>query len=71
MFGNLSSILTPIVIGGILKASGSFKLALLFVACNALLAAFSYLFIVGKIERIEEAAPSGTGPQPAPATAAA
>jgi ACS family glucarate transporter-like MFS transporter len=59
MFGNISSILTPIVIGGILKASGSFRLALVFVACNALLAAFAYLFIVGKIERIEEAAPPG------------
>jgi ACS family glucarate transporter-like MFS transporter len=55
MFGNLSSILTPIVIGGILKGTGSFKLALIFVACNALLAAFSYLFIAGRIERIEDA----------------
>ncbi|MDO6415001.1 MFS transporter [Sphingomonas sp. BIUV-7] len=55
MVGNLSSILTPIIIGGILKSTGSFKLALVFVACNALLAAFSYLVIAGKIERIEDA----------------
>jgi ACS family glucarate transporter-like MFS transporter len=52
MFGNMSSILTPIVIGGILKGTGSFDLALFFVAGNALLAAFAYLVIVGRIERI-------------------
>ncbi|QJU59823.1 MFS transporter [Sphingomonas sp. AP4-R1] len=71
MFGNLSSILTPIVIGGLLKATGSFKLALVFVACNALLAAFSYLFIAGRIERIEEGEPSGSGAPAARAAAAA
>jgi len=53
MFGNLSSILTPIIIGGILHGTGSFRLALVFVAGNALLAAFSYLVIVGRVERMQ------------------
>lgn len=52
MFGNMSSIMTPIVIGGILKGTGSFRLALVFVAGNALLAIFAYLVIAGRIERI-------------------
>jgi ACS family glucarate transporter-like MFS transporter len=49
----LSSISTPIVIGYIIAATGSFKMALVFVGANALLAAISYLFIVGEIKRIE------------------
>ncbi|MBT8767949.1 MFS transporter [Metapseudomonas boanensis] len=51
--GNLSSITTPIVIGYIIAATGSFKWALVFVGINAFLAAFSYLFIVGEIKRVE------------------
>lgn len=52
MFGNLSSILTPIVIGAILHTTGSFKLALVFVAANALLAAVSFVVVVGPIHRL-------------------
>ncbi|CCE08204.1 D-glucarate permease (MFS family) [Bradyrhizobium sp. STM 3843] len=52
-FGNLSSITTPIVIGYILAATGSFNGALVFVGLNALVAAVSYLFIVGRIERVQ------------------
>jgi ACS family glucarate transporter-like MFS transporter len=51
-FGNLSSITTPIIIGYILAATGSFAGALLFVGANAMVAAFAYLVIVGKIERV-------------------
>jgi ACS family glucarate transporter-like MFS transporter len=51
-FGNLSSITTPIVIGYILAATGSFDGALIFVGANALVAAIAYLLIVGKIERV-------------------
>jgi ACS family glucarate transporter-like MFS transporter len=51
-FGNLSSITTPIIIGYILAATGSFNGALVFVGLNALVAAVAYLFIVGKIERV-------------------
>ena len=52
-FGNLSSITTPIIIGYILAATGSFGGALVFVGANALVAAFAYLVIVGKIERVK------------------
>jgi ACS family glucarate transporter-like MFS transporter len=52
-FGNLSSILTPIVIGAVVQHTGSFRIALLFVAGNALAAAASFLFMVGRIERLE------------------
>jgi MFS transporter, ACS family, glucarate transporter len=52
-FGNLSSITTPIIIGYILAATGSFNGALVFVGANALVAAIAYLVIVGKIERVK------------------
>jgi MFS transporter, ACS family, glucarate transporter len=53
-FGNVAGITTPIAIGYIVKASGgSFAGALVFVALNALLALACYLFIVGRIERVE------------------
>ncbi|WP_407310270.1 MFS transporter [Pseudomonas sp. nanlin1] len=52
-FGNLSSISTPIIVGYIIAATGSFKMALVFVGVNGLIAAVSYLFIVGDIKRIE------------------
>jgi ACS family glucarate transporter-like MFS transporter len=51
-FGNLASITTPIVIGYIISSTGSFKWALVFVGCNALMAVFSYLVIVGPIKRV-------------------
>src|ERR1700744_5466137 len=53
MFGNLSSITTPLIIGYILAANRSFNGALVFVGANALVAAFAYLVIVGKIERVK------------------
>ncbi|WP_407150829.1 MFS transporter [Bradyrhizobium sp. ORS 86] len=52
-FGNLSSITTPIIIGYILAATGSFNGALVFVGANALVAAVAYLFIVGEIKRVQ------------------
>ncbi len=52
-FGNIAGITTPIVIGYILSATGSFNGALLFVGANALLAIFCYLFLVGEIRRVE------------------
>ena len=51
--GNLSGIVTPIVIGAIVGESNHFGGALLFVSCIALIGAMSYLFLVGKVERIE------------------
>jgi ACS family glucarate transporter-like MFS transporter len=52
-FGNLSSIITPIAIGYIIKVTGSFNWALVFVSVHAFLAIISYIFIVGKIQRFE------------------
>jgi ACS family glucarate transporter-like MFS transporter len=52
MFGNISSIVTPIVIGLILKETGSFDLVLALVAACALCAALSYIFLVGQIRRL-------------------
>ncbi|WP_376963506.1 MFS transporter [Azospirillum sp. A26] len=53
MCGNLSSISTPIIIGYIIQSSGSFNGALVFVGANALIAAVSYLVVVGEIKRME------------------
>lgn len=52
MFGNIASITTPIIIGFIVAKTGSFDWALAFVAINAVVAAVSYLVIVGRIERV-------------------
>lgn len=52
-FGNIASITTPIVIGYIISVTGSFQMALVYVALNAAIAVFSYLVIVGPIQRIE------------------
>ena len=52
-FGAVAGIVTPIVIGYVLAATGSFNGALLFVGLNALVTVFAYLVIVKDIERIE------------------
>lgn len=52
-FGNLAGIITPIVIGYILKMTGSFNGALIYVGAHGALAVACYLLIVGKIERVE------------------
>jgi len=51
--GNLSSITTPIAIGYIIQTTGSFNGALIYVVAHACIAAFSYLFVVGEIKRVE------------------
>ena len=53
MFGNISSITTPIIIGFIIQTTGSFNGALVFVAANAFIAVLSYLVLVGEIKRVE------------------
>jgi MFS transporter, ACS family, glucarate transporter len=53
MFGNISSITTPIVIGFIIQATGSFNGALIFIGANAFVAILSYLVIVGEIKRLQ------------------
>jgi ACS family D-galactonate transporter-like MFS transporter len=50
---NLAGIVTPLVIGFIVSATGSFVGALAFVGIVALLGALSYIFILGDVHRIE------------------
>lgn len=50
---NMAGIVTPLGVGFIVKATGSFVGALVLVACLALLGAFSYLFILGDVKRVE------------------
>ena len=49
---NLAGVITPIVVGAIIGATGSFFYALAYVGGAALLGAFSYIFLLGNIERI-------------------
>ncbi len=49
--GNLASIVVPIVIGYIAQG-GNFKPALVFIGALGLVGACSYIFLVGKIERV-------------------
>ena len=53
MCSNLAGIVTPIVIGAIVKQTGSFNGALVYVGAHALLAVVSFLVIVGEIRRVE------------------
>lgn len=50
---NLAGIVTPIVIGIIVAATGSFFGGLAFIAIVALIGAFSYVFLVGEVKRID------------------
>lgn len=50
--GNLSAVAVPFVIG-IIAQSGNFAPALLLIAAIGILGALSYIFLVGKVERIE------------------
>jgi ACS family glucarate transporter-like MFS transporter len=52
-FGNTAAITTPIVIGYLVKGSGQFGGALVFVGANAIVAILSYLLVVGEIKRLE------------------
>lgn len=52
--GNLSSVVVPIVIG-LLITGGNFAPALIFVGILACIGACSYIFLVGKVERIQTA----------------
>jgi ACS family D-galactonate transporter-like MFS transporter len=49
---NLAGIFTPIVIGFIIGATGSFVMALVYVSALALLGALSYIFILGDVRRL-------------------
>ncbi|AVD89945.1 MFS transporter [Pseudomonas sp. SWI44] len=60
-FGSLAGIVTPVVIGYMVQAMGSFNGALIYVALNAAGALVSYLFIVGPLQRPDE--PASTVPE--------
>ncbi|PKU26444.1 MFS transporter [Telmatospirillum siberiense] len=49
---NLAGIFTPLVIGFIIAATGSFVYALVYVAALAILGALSYIFILGDVHRL-------------------
>ncbi len=51
--GGIAGILSPIVIGFLLRA-GDFRLPLVFIAVIEVMGVFSYIFIVGKLERVPE-----------------
>jgi ACS family D-galactonate transporter-like MFS transporter len=51
--GGLAGISAPIIIGLLLRG-GDFTRPLTFIACIALLGACSYIFVVGKLERVRE-----------------
>jgi len=51
---NLAGIVTPLVVGFIVTATGSFVGALAYVGAVALLGALSYIFILGDVRRIED-----------------
>ncbi len=51
--GGLAGITAPVVIGLLLRG-GDFTRPLTFIACIALLGACSYIFVVGKLERVAE-----------------
>ncbi|WP_186156640.1 D-galactonate transporter [Burkholderia gladioli] len=53
LFGSLAGIVTPIVIGYAVQITGSFTGAMYFVAAHGLIGALSYLFLVGRIRRLD------------------
>ena len=50
---NLAGIVTPLVIGVIVGATGSFFCALAYIAIVAVIGALSYIFIVGEVHRVD------------------
>jgi ACS family D-galactonate transporter-like MFS transporter len=53
---NLAGIVTPIVIGLVLQATGSFFGALAFMSAVALIGVLSYVFLLGEVKRVGEPA---------------
>lgn len=52
--GNIAGIVTPILFGYFAEITGSFNLGLYFVGSHCLLAALVYLFVMGRIERVND-----------------
>lgn len=49
---NLASIITPLIIGFIISATGNFFFALIYIGLTALIGVIAYIFIIGDIKRI-------------------
>jgi MFS transporter, ACS family, glucarate transporter len=52
LFGSLSGIVTPLVIGYVVQTTGSFTVALYFVAAHGAVGALAYLLVSGRIRRL-------------------
>jgi ACS family D-galactonate transporter-like MFS transporter len=53
LFANAAGIVTPLAIGVIVSATGSFVGALGFISVVTLIGALAYIFVVGDLKRIE------------------
>ena len=53
LFGSLSGIVTPLVIGYVVQTTGSFTIAMYFVAAHGLVGALAYLLLSGQIRRLD------------------
>jgi ACS family D-galactonate transporter-like MFS transporter len=53
LVGGIAGIMSPIIIGVLLRA-GDFRLPLVFIACIEALGVCSYIFVVGRLERVPE-----------------
>ena len=53
--GNIGGIVTPIIFGYIVQATGGYNVGLYFVAAHCVVAALVYLLVMGKIERVQTA----------------
>ncbi len=51
--GHLSSVSVPILIGYLVRGS-DFSLSIIYIASTAILGAFCFAFVVGKVERLRE-----------------
>lgn len=51
-FANAAGILTPLIIGWTVDATGSYSVGIAYVAAVAILGLFSYLFIIDRVTRL-------------------
>jgi ACS family glucarate transporter-like MFS transporter len=53
--GNIGGIVTPIIFGYLVEATGGYSVGLYFVAAHCVVAALVYLLVMGRIERVQAA----------------
>ncbi|KAA5610129.1 MFS transporter [Rhodovastum atsumiense] len=53
--GNIGGIVTPIIFGYLVQATGGYSVGLYFVAAHCVVAALVYLLVMGRIERVQAA----------------